>query len=371
MKISGGRPVAYAIRRSFASGRKFLWLIPVAGAALVLLYAAASTSAYPGSATSGFQPAAVQETDYDWPAWEGSQTYTSHLDSYFRLYIREEEGRLRVYSPNIPDISLRTLSGYEAVYAVSLHKFEYNTVAHPDDCSLDLFFDNYDHVLKYQAGAQNYLPLRSSDYGRYHCFLVTMDVDRDLRTNPRPRRVFIARQPVTAENVSNDLDQFPGFSQAVMQNTYYDYSGPLFTDSPEFRSKYYAHLDNNFNLYYERRTNGRFDLRLRAPAGLTVLWGRDIRPFDLEKFNYTTVSQSSECNRSAFKGETNSRTPYSSLSLTPAGGDAGRYYCLKIGIKSVIPGRSDPQPYRIFLIPQEISSPKSYRRQRPTGTELV
>ena len=179
------------------------------------------------------------------------------------------------------------------------------------------------------------------------------------RSDSRPRRVFVARQPIAAKNVSNDLAQFPDFSQAVMQNTYYDYAGPLLTDGPEFRSKYYALLDDNFNLYYQRRANGRFDLRPRTPAGLTVRWGRDIRPFRLEGFNYTTVGRSSECGRAAFERTTDSRTPYSSLSLTPESDQAGRYYCLKVSIKSVIPGGGDPEPYRIFFIPQEIISPET------------
>ena len=357
MKISRGQRAARVTSKPLVASRRLLWLIPATAAALVFLSAASDTSAYPGSSTSGFRSATIQETDYDWPVWEGSQGYTNHLDRYFRLYIKQEEGRLRVHLPDVPEVALSTISGYGNVYPISFKKLEYNTVTHPDSCSLDFFYDNYDHALKYEAGVHNYLPLHSSDYGRYHCFLVTLNVDRPIpRFDPQPRRVFVAKQPVAAESISNDLGQFPGFTQAVMQNTHYDYSGPLLTDTPEFRSKYYAHLDDNFNLYYNRRANGRFDFRLRQPAGLTVPRGRDIRPFELERFDYTVVSQSSECARPAFEETTESRTPHSSLSLTSASADTGLYYCLKIGIKSTIPGRSDPEPYRIFFIPQAIIS---------------
>ena len=117
-----GSALACAISSSSASGRKLLWLIPVAAAAFALLSVTSKASAYPGLATSGLQAAAIQETDYDWPTWEGSQGYTDHLDTYFRLYVREEEGRLRVHLPDIPEVALRTISGYGNVYPVNFKK---------------------------------------------------------------------------------------------------------------------------------------------------------------------------------------------------------------------------------------------------------
>ena len=342
--------------RFLISKYKLLWLIPALVAPVYLLAYAnpPASAAYPGLQTSGYQSTTIQETDYGWPTWEASNDYGQHLDTYFQLYVKEEEGRLRLHVPNIPSIRMRT-TFKEVEYPVSVKDVEYNTVTQPDDCALDLFLDNYDRDLDYEQGAANYLPLNSSDYNRYHCFKVTLDVDRQLRRNPNPRRIFVARQPIAAASVNNDRADFPGFSQAVMQNTYYNYKPGVFIDSLSFRPDYYNYLDSHFNLYYKRQTDGRFALHVRQPSGLVVGGMRDIRPFSLEKFSYTTVAQQSECGRSAFKDSPRERTPSPSFSLIPSNDDFGRYYCLKVGIKSAIPGRRDLHPYRIFFIPQAIT----------------
>ena len=336
-------------------GYRLLWLIPALVVLVYLLVYAnpPTSSAYPGVYATGYQSAIVQATDYDWPTWESSNDYGQHLDTYFQLYVKEEEGRLRLYIPNIPTIQMQTTLN-KVQYDIGVKDVEYNTVTQPDDCSLELFLDNYDHDLDYQQGAANYLSLNSSDYNRYYCFKVTLDVERRLRRNPNPRRIFVVRQPIAAASVINDLDDFPGFSQTVMQNTYYHYQPGIFQGSLSFRSDYYHHLDNHFNLYYRQQVDGRFALQIRKPSGLVVNQMRDIRPFSLEKFNYTTVVQQSDCDRSAFEDSPRERTPSSSFSLSPISGDLGRYYCLKVGIQSAIPGRRDLHPYRIFFIPQEI-----------------
>lgn len=337
---------------------RFLWLIP---ALITLVYLLAyanplASSAYPGIYTAGYRSAIVQETDYDWPAWEASNDYGQHLDIYFQLYVKEAEGRLRLHIPNIPNIQMQTTLN-KVEYTVGVQDVEYNTVTQPDDCALELFLDNYDRDLDYEQGAANYLSLNSSDYNRYHCFKVTLDVDRQLRRNPRPRRIFVTRQPIAAASVNNDLGDYPGFSQAVMQNTYYHYKPGVFIDSLSFRPDYYNHLDSQFNLYYRRQADGRFALHIRKPLGLVANGMRDIRPFSLEKFNYATVAQQSECGRSTFEDSPRERTPSPSLSLTPSDDDLGGYYCLKVGIQSAIPGRRDLHPYRIFFVPQEIVQP--------------
>ena len=335
---------------------KFIILIAIA--ILTLLFVSSGIVSAQPRVVTGLQATAVQETDYDWPSMEPSEFYTEHLDAYFKLYSKQEAGQLRVYLPDIPDVlTPRTYFGYKYIFEFELEEFKYNTVSRPEDCSLELFSRQYGRILNYQQNTQNYLPLRSSDYDRYHCFRVTLSTDRPLRPDPRPKRVFVAKTPVAGENINNDLGGFPAFSQAIMQETHYDYVGGLFVDSAQFKPEYYARLDDNFNLHYAHRADGSFDLRITLPGHFAINNGRDINGFSLEYLEYATVTDRSNCYRGLFDndGAVRDGQPALSMSLAPAPSDSGKHYCVKVKITGERTFGFDFDAYRVFYIPQNIT----------------
>ena len=171
--------------------------------------------------------------------------------------------------------------------------------------------------------------------------------------------MFVVDRPVSHPGAGDRLADFPGFSGTIMQSTYYDYFGGNLppNDPTPLRERYYRHLNENFNLY-SRQTDGRLQLRIGLPGSFAIPRRRpDIKKFEIKKLEHVVVGQAADCDRPAFKsGATEHEQPTTAMSLYPEAADYAKFYCLKITLRGKRAWTSDRHPYRIFLIPQRITT---------------
>ena len=290
--------------------------------------------------------------------------YEQYFETHFQLFVRERENHLELQIAVPPQ--LRTES---SALGVSLYNFSlrdtlaYNTVNTPSDCQRSLFDDHYSYQVNNPTESMA-LPLAMSDYGRYYCFKIRLNVDKP-GLDFKPYKIFAVDRQIQTMGVNNsvnhNINNSMGFSQSIMQSTYYDYTlnrlnGNLQNDA---RDAYYSHINNYFNLYTYQTTN-RLDLRIYKPTGIAMP-NRDVKYFELEKIEYTTVQERGDCDRAIFEqdvrqiDDTPTATP-AAISLTPAAADHGLYYCLKIGLEGEKAWASNLHPYKIFFVPQRITS---------------
>ena len=259
---------------------------------------------------------------------------------------------------NYPDGWRYSLTGLSGNTAPLREAITYNTVADPADCGASL--SKYYKVPENLA-AETSWPLAASDYGRYYCIKVNLRVYKPSY-DYRPYRVFLTDRTIVADGLNEYSDDFPDFSQTINQDTHYDDSVwvPPANRDYEFRDAYQAHLNNHFHLF-SRYEGGTLDLRLVLPGHFAIANWRDINDFSLEYIEYATVTDRNDCDRDLFGGDGNDVTrddnPTLSTSLTPAAGDYGRYYCIKVGIKGERTMSFDYSPYRVFYVPQIIMNP--------------
>lgn len=330
-----------------------------------LLGADSSATTLAEPAPEPFRRAEVQSTFYHYynkhlahrqPSY---QAYVDHLDDEFRLLTREVDNQL--------EIEIEVPTSYPAAeqafgfndktvdFKLRDGQFFYNTVRQPQDCNNRLFSHHYNMSVD-DLRPQLQLPLSASDYGRYYCFKVGLKVSLPGGFDLIPHRTFVVPQTVQSLGNGNASDNFPGFSRTIMQSTYYNYTSNRLQahNHSSDRVAYYQHLNDHFNLYAQR-LGPSFVLRISLP-GHFAMPGRDINNFSLKQIEYTTVANKLDCDRPAFSGDvTRHPRSHTSISLTPGAAAAGRFYCVKVSIKGDRSWSKDVNPYRIFLIPQQIT----------------
>ena len=373
-------------RKYFKTGILFI-LLSLMGGYLITNLNYFSSSAHPGgghrfqrdsetpprpTARARFIPTTVQ---YSHPAHHPTNTniyhlarkakYVQHFETYFQLFVRERENHLELQIAVPPQLRLESSMLGVSLYTFSLRDtLTYNTVNKPSDCQSSLFNDHYGYQVNNPAESMA-LPLAMSDYGRYYCFRIRLKVDKP-GFNFGPYKIFAVNRQIQTMGVNNsvnhNINNSMGFSQSIMQSTYYDYNLNRF-DGPneqnDARDAYYNHINNYFNLYTHQTTN-RLDLRIYKPTGIAMP-GRDMKYFELEKIEYTTVQERGDCGRAIFEQDVRQiddmpTTTPATISLTPAAVDHGLYYCLKIGLEGERSWAGNLHPYKIFFVSQRITS---------------
>ena len=335
----------------------------------------------------GFQYADNPETNYGLSKpissvkQDNYTTHTKHFDTHFRLLTRQLENHLEVaillpptyeekYSEenfNDDDNPNQTTSITAAVIdalseakkAVSFQfsgdfAILYNTVADRTDCRNQLFVGNYSMGFK-QSSQFLQIPLSASDYGRYYCFRVRLQIEKQ-GFDSISHKIFITKNPIS--HISSNSAK-TNLKQTIVRDTYYDYTFNRlqWTRPNQERTNYYRHLNDNFKLH-AFQTNQQLKLEVTLPGKLALAGRTDIKHFKLESLTYIAVNQPTECTRSAFKKETLDviNNPPLRLNLIPAKQSYGLYYCFKLSLKGVRNWAFDKHPYRIFLLPERINS---------------
>ena len=372
-------------RKYFKTGILFI-LLSLMGGYLITNLDYFSSSAHPGvgyrlqrnsetpprpTARAGFIPTTVKHsysnhhpTNVNPFHLARKAKYVQYLETHFQLFVRERENHLELQIAVPPQLRLESNLVGVRLYNFSLQDtLAYNTVNTPSDCQSSLFNNHYSYQVNDPAESMA-LPLAMSDYGRYYCFKIRLNVDKP-RYNFTPYKIFVVNRQIQTMGVNNsvnhNINNSMGFSQSVMQSTYYDYNlARLDNNAPsDARDAYYNHINNYFNLYTHQTTN-RMVLRIYKPTGIAMP-GRDVKYFELEKIEYTTVQERGDCDRAIFEqdarqiDDTPAATP-ATISLTPAATDYGLYYCLKIGLEGEKAWASNMHPYKIFFVPQRITS---------------
>ena len=273
--------------------------------------------------------------------------YRQHLNTYWNLSTKESAGQLEV-KMNIPPV-------HEG-YTFNLRNFRYKTVSRIDDCQINVFSGRYSSRLENPQTSIS-IPLTATDYDRYYCFNIDLHVEKSS-SDFYPWGVFVVERTVQYQLRMPDL---PGLTQAVKQDTYYDYGTGLsrldYGGNDINKDRYYNHLNHYFTLH-TRRINDHLYLRLNLPGRLDLEDAKDINDFFLERVDYKTVTSRDDCNWIAFEGSADiDRFPYLSTSmlLDLDSSSNGLYYCLKVSLKGDISMRRDEHPYRIFFVPQQIN----------------
>lgn len=312
-----------------------------------------NVSAYPGNYFAGYHKASTRHTYNNYYPANVAMTdlknaYIEHLETQFRLYTKEEHGQLKIKIAAPLDFQYKTTSrGWE----FSISEIRYNTVANPLDCQKNLFANNYSHGIT-ELNSFTSLPLVSSDYSRYFCFMIRLKVNKP-GWDFRPAKTFAVNQPISTTSTDRHLSNPEGFSQAIMQSTYYNYKVGLIGNNnhSEKRDAYYNHLNEHFNLYAKPFIS-RVDLQITLPPAFEMTGSPDIRSFNLKKIEYALVNGRDDCNRNLFKGSTN-RVSHPELTMSLPQSTQG--YCFKVSVKGEKRFTKDVNPYKIFFIaPQAI-----------------
>ena len=349
--------------------------IPAAACLMIGWYLATGTSitslsAYPGggppevqmqSAPAGFQTTTVQHTYYKIYSKvylkEGAyQTYGEHLDAHFKLFLREQNGQLRLSIAVPPELRYVYSNDNGTANFRLRDELFFNTVKAREDCTKNLFWKHHKMIFK-DPEPEMSLPLAASDYGRYYCIKIRLNVDKP-GWNFKPYKVFVADNPIVATGVDAHEGDYLDFSRTIMRSTYYDYNHIWGSNRPSgARHHYYRHLNEHFTLY-TRQADGRLDLRINLPDGVALPGTRNINDFELKSLEHVVVNRKADCDRQAFEsGATSHDQPEISMSITPTSADYGLHYCFKAGIKGERSWASDFNPYRIFYVPRPTTMP--------------
>ncbi|MYB39684.1 hypothetical protein F4X86_00075 [Candidatus Saccharibacteria bacterium] len=341
----------------------------------ILMGLSAQTADVAPTVPEGYHTAADKYTYYNYQGnrdltpghTAANDAYAEHMDTHFKLFFKEEGGRLHI-SVNIPRAHYPagidrsawrySLSGLGSNPTPMNEAIVYSTVADPADCN-NSSLSKYYRVPE-DLAAETSWPLEVSDYKRYYCIRVNLKVDKP-GFDYQPHRTFLADRAIMADGLNEYLDDFPGFSRTINQDTHYDDSGWFPNSGPsEFRNAYQSHLNNHFHLF-SRYEDNELDLRFVLPGHFAIETGRDINDFSLEYIEYATVARRGDCDRDLFDDDevdtTRNDEPPLSVSLTPTAGDYGRYYCVKTGIKGERTMSFDFNSYRIFYVPQIMINP--------------
>ena len=372
---------------SGVSRRALLKFVLVASSLLAIILAAGlSVGAYGGrsSSTVGnqqdasfYRPAVTQDTFYNdnyagddlEHKRERMQIYRQHIDDHFRLSTREMDNQLQLIVHIPSTYAAEKLEGEDALtrmhnavaddtidFQLRENMFFYNTVRRVEDCNNRLFLRHYAMQVEDPSTVFS-LPLSASDYGRYYCIKIGLRVSQP-GFNRIPWKVFVTERSVSSPGVGDSLADYPGFARTVMQSTSYDWYGSDLAGNqamPE-RERYYRHLNENFSLY-SRQTAGRLHLRIDLPDAFDIPGRPDIKDFEIKKLEYVVVRNAADCDRPAFEsGVTEYQNPMAAMSLYPEAEDYTDLYCLKITLRGERKWSSDRHPYRIFLVPQRITT---------------